>query len=193
MIRQQSFSRYLSSNRTLFSRRASNTRRRRIAVATLVGATVLLAAALQPAKAAEGPASVPGAANAASAASAASAAPAPAAANTPAVAEEMVIRTMGPVSYVCGGIAEDQRAKLAEKEKNFNIGILFSQGANSEFIADVDVKLTRDGQTVAEFRAGGPRCLIRAPEGSYNIEARYKGQPKTIKVSTGTRNAQLRW
>lgn len=187
MIRQQSFSRYLSNNRTLFSRRASNTRRRRIAVATLVGATVLLAAALQPAKAAEGPASVPGAA------SAASAAPAPAAANTPAVAEEMVIRTMGPVSYVCGGIAEDQRAKLAEKEKNFNIGILFSQGANSEFIADVDVKLTRDGQTVAEFRAGGPRCLIRAPEGSYNIEARYKGQPKTIKVSTGTRNAQLRW
>jgi len=184
MIRQQSFSRYLSSNRTLFSRRASNTRRRLIVAATLVGATVLLAAALQPAKAAEGPASVPGAA---------STPPATTAASAPRVADEMVIRTMGPVSYVCGGIAEDERAKLAEKEKNFNIGILFSQGANSEFIADVDVKLTRDGQTVAEFRAGGPRCLIRAPEGSYNIEARYKGQPKTIKVSTGTRNAQLRW
>ena len=42
-------------------------------------------------------------------------------------------------------------------------------------------------------RAGGPRCLIRAPEGSYNIEASYKGQSKSIKLSTGTRNAQLRW
>jgi hypothetical protein len=46
---------------------------------------------------------------------------------------------------------------------------------------------------VANFKAGGPRCLIRAPEGSYNIEATYKGQAKSMKISTGTRNAQLRW
>lgn len=108
-------------------------------------------------------------------------------------ADEMVIRTMGPVSYVCGGIAKDERAKLAAQEKNFNMGILFTQGESGEFLSDVDVKLTMDGQTVANFRSGGPRCLIRAPEGSYNIEASYKGQPKSIKISTGTRNAQLRW
>ena len=110
-----------------------------------------------------------------------------------AAADDMVIRTMGPVSYVCGGIAEDERVKLAELEKNFNMGILFTRGTEGEYLADVDVKLTRDGQNVADFRAGGPRCLIRAPEGSYNIEASYKGQPKSIKISTGTRNAQLRW
>lgn len=160
MNRQQSFSRYLSSSRTLFSQSTRSTRRKRIVVAALIGATVIVAAALQPAKAA---------------------------------ADEMVIRTMGPVSYVCGGIAEDERAKLAEQEKNFNMAILFTRGADGEFLADVDVKLTRDGQNVADFRAGGPRCLIRAPEGSYNIEASYKGQSKSIKISTGTRNAQLRW
>ncbi len=44
-----------------------------------------------------------------------------------AAAEEMVIRTMGPVSYVCGGVAEDERQALAAKEKDFNIGILFTQ------------------------------------------------------------------
>ncbi|AZG15359.1 hypothetical protein EHF44_12740 [Cupriavidus pauculus] len=110
-----------------------------------------------------------------------------------AAADEMVIRTMGPVSYVCGGVAEDERARLAAQEKDFNMGILFTRGAEGEYLADVDVKLTRDGQKVADFRAGGPRCLIRAPEGSYNIEASYKGQPKSIKISTGTRNAQLRW
>lgn len=108
-------------------------------------------------------------------------------------ADGMVIRTMGPVSYVCGGIAEDERAKLAEQEKNFNMGILFTQGPTGEFLSDINVKVTMDGQTVASFKAGGPRCLIRAPEGSYNIEASYKGQPKSIKISTGTRNAQLRW
>ncbi|MDT6961521.1 MULTISPECIES: hypothetical protein [Cupriavidus] len=160
MNRQQSFSRYLSTSRTLFSHNARVARRKRIAVAALIGATVIVAAALQPAKAA---------------------------------ADEMVIRTMGPVSYVCGGVAEDERARLAAQEKDFNMGILFTRGAEGEYLADVDVKLTRDGQKVADFRAGGPRCLIRAPEGSYNIEASYKGQPKSIKISTGTRNAQLRW
>lgn len=160
MNRQQSFSRYLSSSRTLFSQSTRSTRRKRVVVAALIGATVIVVAALQPAKAA---------------------------------ADEMVIRTMGPVSYVCGGIAEDERARLAEQEKNFNMAILFTRGADGEYLADVDVKLTRDGQNVADFRAGGPRCLIRAPEGSYNIEASYKGQSKSIKISTGTRNAQLRW
>ncbi|MCA3187947.1 MULTISPECIES: hypothetical protein [unclassified Cupriavidus] len=179
MNRQQSFNRYLSTSRTLFSENARATRRKRIAVAALIGATVIVAAALQPAKAAD--ASAP---PAASASPAASAAP---------VGNEMVIRTMGPVSYVCGGVAEDERARLAAQEKNFNMGILFTRGADGEYLADVDVKLTRDGQNVADFRAGGPRCLIRAPEGSYNIEASYKGQSKSIKISTGTRNAQLRW
>lgn len=174
MNRQQSFSRYLSNNRTLFSHSARTSRRKRFAVAALIGATVLVAAAMQPAKAAD------------------ASAPAATSASAP-VGNEMVIRTMGPISYVCGGIAEDERARLAAQEKNFNMGILFTRGSEGEYLADVDVKLTRDGQNVADFRAGGPRCLIRAPEGSYNIEASYKGQPKSIKISTGTRNAQLRW
>ncbi|SOY47427.1 Conserved hypothetical protein; putative exported protein [Cupriavidus taiwanensis] len=110
-----------------------------------------------------------------------------------AAADDLVIRTMGPVSYVCGGVAEDERQALSAREKDFNIGVLFTQGAAGEFLSDVAVKLVRDEQEVASFRAAGPRCLIRAPEGSYNIEASYNGQAKSVKVSTGTRNAQLRW
>ena len=72
MNRPQSFSRYLSNNRTLFSHSARTARRKRIVLCALIGATALLAAAWQPAKA----------------------------------ADEMVIRTTGPISYVCGGIAE---------------------------------------------------------------------------------------
>ncbi|MDQ0139434.1 hypothetical protein [Cupriavidus necator] len=110
-----------------------------------------------------------------------------------AAADDLVIRTMGPVSYVCGGVAEDERQALAAREKDFNIGVLFTQGTAGEFLSDVAVRLVRDEQEVATFRAAGPRCLIRAPEGSYNIEASYKGQARSVKVSTGTRDAQLRW
>jgi len=111
----------------------------------------------------------------------------------PARADDLVIRTMGPVSYVCGGIAEDERAALTAQQKNYNLGVQFTQGAEGEYLSDVAVRLLRDGQEVASFRSGGPRCLIRAPEGSYSIEGTYKGEARTVKVSTGTRDAQLRW
>ncbi|MGT2428112.1 hypothetical protein ACU4GI_27970 [Cupriavidus basilensis] len=114
--------------------------------------------------------------------------------STPALAaDEMVIRTMGPVSYVCGGIAADEQQQLAAQQKNFNMGVLFTQGERGEFVADVAVRMTREGHEVASFMASGPKCLIKAPQGSYNIEATYKGQAKSITVSTGTYNAQLRW
>ena len=67
-----------------------------------------------------------------------------------AAADDLVIRTMGPVSYVCGGVAEDERQALAAREKDFNIGILFTQGAAGEFLSDVAVKLVRDEQEVAD-------------------------------------------
>lgn len=110
----------------------------------------------------------------------------------PVRADDLVIRTMGPVSYVCGGVAEDERAALAAQQKQYNIGVLFTQGAGV-FLSDVNVRLLRDGQAVAEFRSTGPRCLIRAPEGNYSIEATYKGETRTLKVSTGTPDAQMRW
>ncbi|MCY0853240.1 hypothetical protein [Cupriavidus sp. D39] len=108
-------------------------------------------------------------------------------------ADEMVIRTMGPVSYICGGIAADEQQQLAAQQRNFNIGLLFTQGERGEYLADVAVKMTREGHEVASFTASGPKCLIKAPQGSYNIEATYKGQTKSINVNTGTYNAQLRW
>lgn len=108
-------------------------------------------------------------------------------------ADEMVIRTMGPISYVCGGIAADEQLALAAQQKNFSMGVLFTQGERGEYLADVAVRVMREGHEVASFTASGPKCLIKAPQGSYNIEATYKGQVRSVTVSTGTYNAQLRW
>jgi hypothetical protein len=105
----------------------------------------------------------------------------------------LVIRTMGPISYVCGGIGADEQRQLAERERDFNMSVLFTQGPRGEYLSDVDVKLTREGYEIAQFRTSGPRCLIRAPEGSYNLQANYNGQAKSLTLRTGTRNAQLRW
>ncbi|WP_422648490.1 hypothetical protein OJJOAM_000004 [Cupriavidus sp. H18C1] len=118
--------------------------------------------------------------------------PAPAPVAAPPV-NEPVIRTIGAVSYVCGGVGEDEQRRLAARQKQFNMGVLFTQGATGEFLADVEVRLMREGHEVARFRTEGPRCLIKAPEGRYNVHATYNGQPKSMTVGTGTYDAQLRW
>lgn len=106
----------------------------------------------------------------------------------------MTPQTAGKISYICGGVAQDEQEALKAEARNYNLSLLFTQGPRGEYLADVDVKLTRHGQEVASFRADGPRCLIKAPPASYNIIATYEGTTKRVTVQTGsTRSVQLRW
>jgi hypothetical protein len=105
----------------------------------------------------------------------------------------MVQRTAGPVTYICGGVAEDEQVALQSLARNYNMSLLFTQGARGEYLSDVDVKLMRGNKEVASFVADGPRCLLKAPSGTYNVRATYQGRTKTATVSTGGRNNQMRW
>lgn len=105
----------------------------------------------------------------------------------------MVQKTAGAVTYICGGVADDEQRALSAQSRNYNMGLLFTQGARGEYLSDVTVKLMRGSREVASFVADGPRCLVRAPQGTYNVRATYEGRTKTMVVSTGTHNAQMRW
>lgn len=162
-----------------------------VAAVAAVAAMALAPSAVQ-AQEASSPGAIPHS-PATPAAAAASAPGAASPASAPATGGDLVIRTIGAVSYVCGGVADDEQRQLASREKNFNMGLVFTEGARGEYLSDVEVRLVRDGHETAKFRATGPRCLIKAPEGSYNVHAVYNGQPKTVVVKTGTRNTQIRW
>lgn len=111
-----------------------------------------------------------------------------------ALADNLTPKTAGQISYVCGGVAQDEQQALNSEARNYNLSLLFTQGARGEYLADVDVQLTRHGKEVASFRADGPRCLIKAPPASYNVIATYQGTTKRATVQTGsTRSVQLRW
>ncbi|MBY4898054.1 hypothetical protein K6V06_13680 [Cupriavidus sp. AU9028] len=104
-----------------------------------------------------------------------------------------VIRTVGAISYACGGIGADEQQALAKRKTPFNLGLLFTEGARGEYLSDVDVRLMRDDHEVARFRADGPRCLIKAPPGRYNVHATFNGQSRSMTVQTGSWDNQLRW
>lgn len=127
------------------------------------------------------------------AASAPAALPAPPPA-TAAASRDPVIRTVGAISYVCGGVGEDEQQRMKARRQYFNLALLFTQGARGEYLSDVEVRLMRDGHDVARFRADGPLCLIKAPEGGYNVHATFNGQPRSVNVRTGsTDSTQVRW
>ncbi|NOV22934.1 hypothetical protein E5S69_05205 [Cupriavidus necator] len=107
--------------------------------------------------------------------------------------DAMVQRQAGPVAYICGGVAEDEQVALQSQARKYNMSLLFTQGARGEYLSDVDVKLMRGGKEVASFVADGPRCLLKAPSGTYNVRATYQGRTKTMTVSTNSKNAQMRW
>lgn len=108
-------------------------------------------------------------------------------------AEQLLSRTAGPFTYVCGGVAADEQATMRTMAPKFDMGMLFTQGARGEYLADVQVTLSRGGKEVASFTADGPRCLLKGPRGTYHLSATYDGKQKRTTIRTGQRNLQLRW
>ena len=106
---------------------------------------------------------------------------------------DMRTSTAGPFTYVCGGVAADEQAEMRSEASQYDMGLLFTQGGRGEYLSDVNVKLVRNGQQVAEFTSTGPRCLIKGPRASYQVVATYEGMTKRTTVSPGEKNVQMRW
>ncbi|CAG9185204.1 hypothetical protein LMG32289_05861 [Cupriavidus pampae] len=106
---------------------------------------------------------------------------------------EMTTATAGPFTYVCGGVAQDEQQQLRSEASRYDMGLLFTKGSNGEYLADVNVKLMRNGKQVAEFMSDGPRCLIKGPRASYQVVATYEGAAKRTTLGPGQKNVQLRW
>lgn len=106
---------------------------------------------------------------------------------------DMKTSTAGPFTYVCGGVAADEQTQMNSEARDYDMGLLFTQGGRGEFLSDVNVKLMRNGQQVAEFTSTGPRCLIKGPHASYQVVATFEGTSKRTTLSPGEKNVQLRW
>lgn len=87
----------------------------------------------------------------------------------------------GGVSYITGGIGEDETASLKNMAPAYSLEMLFVQHARprDEFLADVRVVI-RDlsGKSLLETTADGPYLLAKLPDGTYNLEAEYRGERK---------------
>jgi hypothetical protein len=107
--------------------------------------------------------------------------------------QRMAPRTVGNVTYICGGTGAEEQDYLSNLEQQYNLGVIFTEGPRGDLLAGVDVQLRRHGRVLAAFQATGPRCLFKVPPADYRVEATYKQRTQYVIFETGSLGTGLRW
>ncbi len=86
----------------------------------------------------------------------------------------------GGLSYVSGGIGQDEAAMFKKLAATYPLSIEFIRHAQpkDEYEADVAVMIRRaDGKTVLDIQAEGPFLLVNLTNGTYTVHAKKDGKP----------------
>jgi len=95
-----------------------------------------------------------------------------------------VIQTVTTSAYLNGGIGADEQATMRSLAKEFPLRVMFSEGRDGEFLADIPlVILDSGGNSILALRGAGPMLYVMLPRGRYKVSARYKGVTRTQQVT----------
>ncbi|WP_207005542.1 carboxypeptidase regulatory-like domain-containing protein [Trinickia mobilis] len=106
------------------------------------------------------------------------------------------IQRQGDVSFVSGGVGQDESNALQSAQSQWPLALLFA-GPGSDYLADVHVNIVdaRSAQ-VLNATSRGPYMLVRLRPGRYIVQASYKNhdQSKTVTIpATGTARTAFYW
>ncbi len=94
-------------------------------------------------------------------------------------------KTENGITYVSGGIGEDEAKAMRGEAKHFPLGLVFSANKDNEYLADVHVTIEdKAGNEVLSTISDGPIMLLKIPAGRYTIEAEVDGKTlrRTVQI-----------
>jgi len=97
----------------------------------------------------------------------------------PAVAQQtpLVPQTQGEVTFVSGGVGEEERDALKSLKSDYNLGLLFSEQGTGEYFSDVNVSIKDSkGKVCLETVSDGPMLYAKLKPGHYSISADFEGR-----------------
>lgn len=100
-------------------------------------------------------------------------------------AQILINRTQGNISFITGGITEDESTAMKLMSKKWPLSIEFSEysGGKDLWIAQVYLRiLDTNGKTLFDTKIDGPMFLGRLPLGNYKLLATYKGVTQSRKI-----------
>lgn len=91
------------------------------------------------------------------------------------------------VPYITGGISADEVDAMRPYIAQFNLRVIFSEGASGRSITDVNVNLyDTEGKLVFRLVGAQPQLLLDIPAGTYTILASYNGDKQRHKFTIGS-------
>ncbi|MEM4987857.1 carboxypeptidase-like regulatory domain-containing protein [Collimonas sp. H4R21] len=94
--------------------------------------------------------------------------------------------TSGAVTYLSGGIGQDESTAIQQMAKNYSLELEFVINASprAEFTSDVQVKISdASHNAVLDTVSKGPFLLAQLPAGRYRLEATKDGKSKAQDVT----------
>jgi len=95
-------------------------------------------------------------------------------------------KTEGAITYLSGGIGQDEAAAMKQAERDYPLSMIFTEGKRNEYLADVQVSIKdHTGKTVLQAPSNGPIMLVKLPHGQYQVTAQVNGKAlhRTAKVA----------
>ena len=89
------------------------------------------------------------------------------------------------VTYLNGGVGQDQAAAMKAEAKNYPMSMIFAAGRDNEFLANVNVTIKDQHGKELLSRAAGPIMLVKVPPGTYTVTAERKGAKLHRSVQVG--------
>ena len=95
-------------------------------------------------------------------------------------------KTQGAVSYLSGGIGDDEENQICDAAREYGVLLEFSEvergSSHGRWTADVDVDIKSGTESVLKFRTEGPLMLVKLKPGAYTVEAERKGARRAKRI-----------
>jgi hypothetical protein len=108
-----------------------------------------------------------------------------------------IIQTVTRSAYVNGGVGADEQAAMRSLAGEFPLRIVFSEGKDNEFLADVPMMISdAGGNSIFALRGAGPMLYVMLPQGRYKVSAEFGGviQTQQVEVAGGkSRDMHFHW
>ncbi|MBM3115506.1 hypothetical protein [Jeongeupia naejangsanensis] len=111
-------------------------------------------------------------------------------------AEALPVQTQGNVSYVSGGVGDEEVAALRAVQGSYNLHLLFV-GSNGHYLSGTRVVVKNaKSEAVLDAESTGPYFYAKLPAGRYSVSASNDGQTQTRSLQLGTKGGKqttFRW
>lgn len=96
------------------------------------------------------------------------------------------VKTQGAVSYLSGGIGDDEEIEIRRAAKDYGVLLEFTEvergTSHGRWTADVGISIKAGNDVVFKAQADGPLMLIKLKPGVYAAEADRQGVKQTKRI-----------